>query len=242
MTEKTRKAKKVKRAKRAIRRGWTSGAGKVAGAAKRAKAARRAKRARRGRPVFRTRAARPEAKRPYYVHPTAIVDEGALIGEGTRIWHFCHVMEGARIGRKCNIGQNVFIGSRAVIGDGCKIQNNISIYDAVILEENVFLGPSAALTNVRNPRAHVSRKDAYAMTIIRKGATVGANSTIVCGVEIGPYAFIGAGAVVTKNVAAHALMTGVPARRTGWACECGGILPDRERGGKCPECGKDWGF
>jgi len=178
----------------------------------------------------------------YFSHPSAVIDEGAEIGEGTKIWHFTHIMPGAKIGKNCNIGQNVFIGSLARIGNGCKIQNNISIYDAVTIEDDVFLGPSAVLTNVKNPRAHISRKHAYLKTIIRKGATIGANSTIVCGIEIGSYAFIGAGAVVTKNVPPHALMTGVPARRTGWVCECGGILPDRQHGGKCPECGKEWHF
>jgi len=183
-----------------------------------------------------------EEKKSYFAHPTAVIDEGALIGEGTRIWHFSHVMGGARIGRNCNIGQNVFIGAKAVIGDGVKIQNNVSVYDAVVLEDEVFVGPSAVFTNIRNPRAHVVRKESYVATTVRRRATIGANATVVCGVELGEHAFIGAGAVVTRSVPAHAVMTGVPARRTGWACECGGILPDRKKGGDCPECGKSWDF
>ena len=183
-----------------------------------------------------------DEKKSFFIHPTAVVDEGALIGEGTRIWHFSHVMGGARIGRNCNIGQNAFIGARAVVGDCVKIQNNVSVYDAVILEDEVFVGPSAVFTNVRNPRAHVNRRESYVTTTVRRRATIGANATIVCGVELGEHAFIGAGAVVTKNVPAHAVMTGLPARRTGWSCECGGILPDAEKGGTCPECGKSWVF
>jgi len=178
----------------------------------------------------------------FFLHPTAVVDEGASIGEGTKIWHFCHVMGGAKIGRSCNIGQNAFIGSKAVIGNGVKIQNNVSVYDAVILDDNVFVGPSAVFTNILNPRSHVSRKESYLTTVVKKGVTIGANSTIVCPAVLGEYAFIGAGAVVTKDVPPHAVVTGVPARRSGWACECGGILPDREKGGKCPECGKMWEF
>jgi UDP-2-acetamido-3-amino-2,3-dideoxy-glucuronate N-acetyltransferase len=155
------------------------------------------------------------------IHPSAIVDEGAEIGEGTRIWHFVHVCGGARIGAGVSLGQNVFVANRVSIGDGCKIQNNVSIYDNVTLEDDVFCGPSMVFTNVYNPRAHVSRKDEYRDTIVRTGATLGANCTIVCGNEIGAYAFIGAGAVVTAPVPAHALMVGVPARQIGWSSRAG---------------------
>jgi UDP-2-acetamido-3-amino-2,3-dideoxy-glucuronate N-acetyltransferase len=150
------------------------------------------------------------------VHSSAIVDEGAAIGEGTRIWHFVHVCAGARIGKNCSLGQNVFVGNRVVIGDGCKIQNNVSVYDNVTLEDGVFCGPSMVFTNVYNPRALVSRKDEYRDTLVRRGATLGANSTIVCGVSIGEYAFVGAGAVVQKDVPDFALVVGVPARQIGW--------------------------
>jgi UDP-2-acetamido-3-amino-2,3-dideoxy-glucuronate N-acetyltransferase len=161
----------------------------------------------------------PEA--PYFVHESAYVDEGAEVGEGTKIWHFSHVMPKARIGRGVIVGQNVNIGSRAVIGDGCKIQNNVSVYDDVILEENVFCGPSMVFTNVLTPRAHVSRKSEYSPTTVRRGATLGANCTVVCGNEIGAYAMVGAGAVVTKGVPAYALVVGNPARQLGWVCNCG---------------------
>jgi UDP-2-acetamido-3-amino-2,3-dideoxy-glucuronate N-acetyltransferase len=152
----------------------------------------------------------------YTVHPTAIVDEGASIGAGTRIWHWVHVSGGARIGDGCSLGQNVFVGNRVVIGANCKIQNNVSIYDNVTLEDDVFCGPSMVFTNVFNPRSHVPRKDEYRDTIVRRGATLGANCTIVCGVTIGEYAFVGAGAVITRDVKAYALMAGVPARQIGW--------------------------
>jgi UDP-2-acetamido-3-amino-2,3-dideoxy-glucuronate N-acetyltransferase len=152
----------------------------------------------------------------YTVHPTAIVDEGAQIGAGTRIWHWTHVCAGARIGADCSLGQNVFVGNRVRIGNRVKIQNNVSVYDNVYLEDGVFCGPSCVFTNVFNPRAEISRNDEYRDTIVRRGATLGANSTIVCGVTIGEYAFIGAGAVVTHDVPAYALMMGVPARRVGW--------------------------
>ncbi|MCW7755279.1 acetyltransferase [Desulfobotulus sp. H1] len=152
----------------------------------------------------------------YQIHPTAIVDEGAEIGEGSRIWHWVHVCGGAKIGKGVSLGQNVFVGNKAVIGDHCKIQNNISVYDNVTLEEGVFCGPSMVFTNVYNPRALIERKNEYRDTLVKKGATLGANCTIVCGVTIGCFAFIAAGAVVTRNVPDFALMTGVPARQTGW--------------------------
>ena len=158
---------------------------------------------------------------PYYQHPSAIVDEGAQIGEGSRIWHFVHVCAGAKIGRGVSLGQNVFVGNKVVIGDHCKIQNNVSVYDNVALEEGVFCGPSMVFTNVYNPRSLIERKDEYRNTLIKKGATLGANCTIVCGVIIGEYAFVGAGAVVNKNVPAYALMVGVPARQIGWMSEYG---------------------
>lgn len=152
----------------------------------------------------------------YFAHPTAVIDEGARIGAGTRIWHFCHVSGGASIGRDCSLGQNVFVGDRAEIGNGVKVQNNVSVYDNVTLEDEVFCGPSVVFTNVVNPRAAVSRKDAYRDTRVRWGATLGANCTVVCGVTVGEYAFIGAGAVVTRDVPDFALHIGVPARHAGW--------------------------
>jgi UDP-2-acetamido-3-amino-2,3-dideoxy-glucuronate N-acetyltransferase len=152
----------------------------------------------------------------YYRHESAIVDEGAEIGDGSRIWHFVHVSAGARIGRDVVLGQNVYVGGKAVIGDRCRVQNNVSIYDRVILEEEVFCGPSAVFTNVANPRAAVERKQEYRETRVGKGASLGANCTIVCGVTVGRYAFVGAGAVVTRDVKDFALVTGVPARQTGW--------------------------
>lgn len=157
----------------------------------------------------------------YTRHPSAIVDEGAEIGDGSRIWHFVHVCGGARIGRNVSLGQGVFVGNRAVIGDGCKIQNHVSVYDAVTLEDDVFCGPSMVFTNVYNPRAAVVRKDEYRRTLIRRGATLGANCTIVCGVTVGEYAFVGAGAVVNRDVPAFALMLGVPARQKGWMSRFG---------------------
>ncbi len=157
----------------------------------------------------------------YFVHESSYVDEPSSIGEGTKIWHFSHIMANAKIGRECSIGQNVNIGSRAVLGNNVKVQNNVSIYDEVILEDDVFCGPSMVFTNVINPRSHVVRKDEYKKTFVRKGASIGANATIVCGVEIGSFAFVGAGAVVTKDVPAFALVYGSPARQKGWICQCG---------------------
>jgi UDP-2-acetamido-3-amino-2,3-dideoxy-glucuronate N-acetyltransferase len=162
-----------------------------------------------------------ERSLPYFVHESSYVDEGASIGPGTKIWHFSHIMPNATIGSDCRIGQNVNVGSRARIGDNVKIQNNVSVYDEVVLEDDVFCGPSMVFTNVVNPRSHITRKDEYKPTLVRRGATLGANCTIVCGVTIGRFAFVGAGAVVTRDVADYALMLGTPARQTGWMCQCG---------------------
>jgi UDP-2-acetamido-3-amino-2,3-dideoxy-glucuronate N-acetyltransferase len=171
----------------------------------------------------------------YWAHSSAIVDQPAQIGEGTKIWHFCHVMSGARIGARCVLGQNVFVASRVVIGSGCKIQNNVSLYDDVTLEDEVFLAPSAVFTNVINPRAFIERKHEYRKTVVGRGASVGANATIVCGHNVGAYAFVGAGAVVTKDVPPYALVIGVPARQVGWVCRCGTRLPPGLRT-VCPAC------
>ena len=155
------------------------------------------------------------------IHPTAIVDEGALIGEGSRVWHFAHVCGGAQIGNGVSLGQNVFVGNKVVIGDHCKVQNNVSVYDNVTLEEGVFCGPSMVFTNVYNPRSLIERKSEYRDTLVKKGATLGANCTIVCGTTVGEYGFVGAGAVVNKDVPSYALMVGVPARQIGWMSEYG---------------------
>lgn len=157
----------------------------------------------------------------YYQHSSAIVDEGAQIGEGCRIWHFVHVCAGARIGKGVSLGQNVFVGNKTIIGDDCKIQNNVSVYDNVTLEDGVFCGPSMVFTNVYNPRSLIERKDQYRDTLVKKGATLGANCTIVCGVTIHEFAFVGAGAVINKDVRAYALVVGVPARQIGWMSEFG---------------------
>lgn len=157
----------------------------------------------------------------YTAHPSAIIDEGAQIGAGTRIWHWVHVSPLARIGERCSLGQNVYVGNDVVIGDNVKIQNNVSVYDAVTLEDDVFCGPSMVFTNVYNPRAAVTRKEEYRRTLVKKGATLGANCTIVCGFTVGAYAFVGAGAVVNQNVPAYALVVGVPARQIGWMSEFG---------------------
>lgn len=157
----------------------------------------------------------------YWSHESAIIDDGATLGEGTKVWHFSHVCSGATIGEGCSLGQNVFVGNRVVIGNRCKIQNNVSVYDNVTLEDDVFCGPSMVFTNVYNPRAAIIRKEEYRTTLVHQGATLGANCTVVCGVTIGHYAFIGAGAVVNKDVPGYALMVGVPARQIGWMSEYG---------------------
>ena len=174
--------------------------------------------------------------RERFVHESAYVDQGAKIGAGTRIWHFSHVNGGAVIGERCSLGQNVVVMNDVVIGNNVKIQNNVSIYDAVTLEDDVFCGPSMVFTNVINPRSHVPRKDEYRRTLVKRGATIGANATIVCGVTLGEYSFVGAGSVVTSDIAPFALIVGVPGRRIGWMCACGERLHD-SGSGKCGACG-----
>jgi UDP-2-acetamido-3-amino-2,3-dideoxy-glucuronate N-acetyltransferase len=177
----------------------------------------------------------------YYSHETAVIDEGCTIGEGVKIWHFSHVMPNCIIGEKCNIGQNVVISPDVVLGKNVKIQNNVSIYTGVVCEDDVFLGPSMVFTNVINPRSAVNRKNEYAKTIVKKGASIGANATIVCGHDIGEFAFIGAGAVVTKNVPDYALLVGNPAKQIGWVSEYGHRLNFDENGfAICPETGQEY--
>lgn len=173
----------------------------------------------------------------YYQHESAIVDEGAQIGDDSRVWHFVHVCGGAKIGKGVSLGQNVFVGNKVTIGDHCKIQNNVSVYDNVHLEDGVFCGPSMVFTNVYNPRSLIERKDQYLDTIVKKGATLGANCTIICGVTIGEYAFVGAGAVVNKDVPAYALVVGVPGKQIGWMSEFGEQLDLPVRGEGVAECG-----
>lgn len=175
----------------------------------------------------------------YYAHPTAVIDEGCIIGNGTKIWHFCHIMPGCEIGQNCNIGQNVVVSPKVKLGKNVRVQNNVSIYEGVICEDDVFLGPSMVFTNVINPRSAVSRKHEYLPTLVRKGASIGANATIVCGNEIGEYAFIGAGAVVTKPVPAYALIVGNPGKQTGWMSEYGHKLVfDANGEAVCKESGE----
>lgn len=174
----------------------------------------------------------------YFVHPTSVVDDDVEIGEGTKIWHFSHIQSGARIGRRCSLGQNVNVSNNVTIGDGCKLQNNVSLYEGVEAENDVFFGPSCVFTNDLTPRAKYPKgHTAYVHTLIKEGATIGANATVVCGHTIGRWAMIGAGAVVTSNVPAHALMLGIPARRVGWACECGKLLKDSLT---CKKCGRQY--
>lgn len=182
-----------------------------------------------------------EAPPDVQIHETACIDQPCAIGSGTKIWHFSHVMKNSRIGRNCNIGQNVVVSPNVTIGDGCKIQNNVSLYTGVELEDFVFCGPSMVFTNVINPRSEIPRRDEYRATLVRRGASLGANCTIVCGTTVGRYALIGAGAVVTKPVPDYGLMLGVPARRVGWACRCGDTL--EQAGGDrytCAGCGNEY--
>ena len=176
----------------------------------------------------------------YYAHPTSVVDQPSEIGKGTKIWHYSHIMKGAKVGRNCNIGQNVFIGSKVEIGNNVKVQNNVSIYDCIKLEDDVFCGPSAVFTNVINPRSHVIRKDEYKETVVKRGATLGANSTIICGNTIGEYAFVGAGAVVTKDVNPYALVYGSPAQLKGWVCKCGVKINFKDTETRCGSCGEKY--
>ncbi len=173
-----------------------------------------------------------------FVHPSSFVDEGAKVGAGSKIWHFCHVMPGAVIGERCNIGQNCVIMPNVVLGNNVKLQNNVSVYEGVILEDDVFCGPSMVFTNVGTPRSHVNRKGAYERTLVRRGASIGANATIVCGVTLGRFSFVGAGAVVTKDVKDYALVVGNPARQIGWMCDCGERLTVTNGRGACARCGK----
>jgi UDP-2-acetamido-3-amino-2,3-dideoxy-glucuronate N-acetyltransferase len=173
----------------------------------------------------------------YFAHESSYVDDGAVVGAGTKIWHFSHVMPGAVIGARCNLGQNVVVMPGTRIGDNVKVQNNVSIYEGVELEDDVFCGPSCVFTNVLNPRAHVSRKREYRRTLVKRGSSIGANATIVCGVTLGEFAFIGAGAVVTADVPAYGLMVGVPARRVGWMCQCGERVHVAAGRAACTACG-----
>jgi UDP-2-acetamido-3-amino-2,3-dideoxy-glucuronate N-acetyltransferase len=177
----------------------------------------------------------------YFAHESAYVDDGARIGAGTRIWHFCHILPGAVIGERCNLGQNVVVMGGTRVGDNVKIQNNVSVYEGVTLEDDVFCGPSCVFTNVLNPRSHVSRKHEYRPTLVRRGATIGANATVICGVTVGEYAFVGAGAVVASDVADFALVLGVPARRVGWMCRCGVRLSVADGTARCSACGTEYG-
>ena len=190
-----------------------------------------------------TRKANNDSSSAPFIHETAVVDPGADIGAKSKVWHFCHVMSGARIGKRCILGQNVYVGNVS-IGDGVKIQNNVSVYDGVVLEDDVFVGPSAVFTNIETPRAHIERKGEFAETRVCRGGAIGANATVVCGVTLGPYSFVGAGSVVTHDVAAHSVVYGVPARHRGWACRCGEMLPAEHDTGSsesvevtCERCG-----
>lgn len=181
----------------------------------------------------------------WFAHETATIDDGAVIGAGTKIWHYCHVSSGCTIGERCSMGQNGFVAPGVVIGTNVKIQNNVSLYDGVVVEDDVFLGPSCVLTNVTNPRSHVSRKSEYRKTTLRRGCSIGANATLVCGHDVGRFAFVGAGAVVTRSVPPFAQVVGTPARIVGWRCQCGEKLPltaDAAEGASahCDACGSDY--
>jgi len=176
----------------------------------------------------------------YFAHESSYVDDGAVVGPGTKIWHFSHVMPGAVIGERCNLGQNVVVMPGTKIGNNVKIQNNVSIYEGVELEDDVFCGPSCVFTNVMNPRSHVPRKNEYRRTLVKRGGSIGANATIVCGITLGEYAFIGAGAVVTADVPAYGLMVGVPARRVGWMCQCGERVHASGGRATCGACGASY--
>jgi UDP-2-acetamido-3-amino-2,3-dideoxy-glucuronate N-acetyltransferase len=182
------------------------------------------------------------AEREFFVHPSAIVDEGAVIGTGTKVWHFCHVTSGAVIGERCSLGQNVFIAQNVTIGNNVKIQNNVSVYEGVVLEDDVFCGPSMVFTNVQTPRSAFPRNTSadYAVTRVKRGASIGANATVVCGVTIGEWAFVGAGAVVTRDVPSYSKVAGVPARQIGWACECGEGLQVVEAQAHCQACDRQY--
>lgn len=180
-------------------------------------------------------------EKKYYAHQSAIIDDGAIIGDGTKIWHFCHIMSGAKLGENCNLGQNVFVANDVILGNNVKVQNNISIYTGVECQDDVFLGPSMVFTNVTNPRSGVNRRGQYSKTVVKKGASIGANATIVCGHDIGEYAFIGAGTVVTKNVPAYALVVGNPAKQIAWMSEFGHRLNFDESGvAFCPESNQEY--
>ena len=178
---------------------------------------------------------------PYFAHESSYIDDGAVVGDGTKIWHFCHVMPGAVIGERCNLGQNVVVMGGSRLGNNVKVQNNVSLYEGVEVEDDVFCGPSCVFTNVTNPRSHVSRKTEYRRTLVKRGTSIGANATIVCGVTLGEYSFIGAGAVVRSDVPAFALMVGVPARRVGWMCQCGVRLQIQDGRASCAACGASYG-
>lgn len=176
----------------------------------------------------------------FFVHESSYVDDGVEIGNGSKIWHFSHILPGTKIGQSCNVGQNVVIGPKVTVGNNVKIQNNVSVYEGVVLEDDVFCGPSMVFTNVMNPRSEVVRKHEYKQTLIKKGASIGANATVVCGNTVGSYAFVGAGSVVTKNVPNHALIVGNPARQIGWMCECGAKLTESNSKFACKECEKQF--
>jgi len=179
-------------------------------------------------------------EKPYYSHETSCIDDGCIIGQGTKIWHFCHIMSGCKIGENCNLGQNVVISPGVIIGNGVKIQNNVSLYTGVVIEDDVFLGPSCVFTNVINPRAFIERKHEFRNTTVKKGASIGANATIVCGHNIGRYALLGAGTVITKDVPDYALVVGTPARVVGYVCECGKRLTTKGKKAQCASCAKQY--